>query len=62
MYTGYSTQSTDYQMKLKQRLVLKYDLPCNARLVFMRAMSMPKFEWEGMGSRTGVTLTIEEGR
>ncbi|MCJ1299460.1 hypothetical protein MMC08_002252 [Hypocenomyce scalaris] len=59
---GLSTQSTEYQRELKERLRLEFDLLSDKDLRFVRAMKMPTFEWEGKKVVKRVTLAVEEGR
>ena len=57
-----STQSSEYQREVKERLRLEYDLLSDEDLGFVGAMGLPTFEWEGMKLVKRVTLAVEEGR
>lgn len=59
---GLSTQSTEYQREVKERLGLEYDLLSDEDLGFVGAMGLPTFEWEGKKLVKRVTLAVEDGR
>lgn len=59
---GLSTQSTDVQKEVVERLHLPYRLLSDEGCEFVDALKLPTFEWEGKRAAKRVTLAIEEGR
>jgi peroxiredoxin len=59
---GLSTQSTEYQQEVKERLHLPYDLLSDEKLEFVNAMKLPVFEWEGKKVVKRITLAIRDGK
>jgi len=59
---GISTQSTEYQKEVKERLGLPYELLSDEKLEMVEAMGMPTFEWEGGKVLRRVTLAVRDGR
>lgn len=58
---GLSTQDTLYQMEVKERLHLPYDLLSDKDLVFVRALKLPTFEWEGKVVVKRLTMAVKDG-
>ena len=59
---GLSTQSTEYQQEVHDRLHLPYELLGDEGLEFVKAMRLPIFEWEGKTLVKRITLAIEQGK
>jgi peroxiredoxin len=59
---GLSTQSTDYQRELVERLDLPFTVLSDARLELARALRLPTFEAEGMTLLKRLTMVIVDGR
>lgn len=56
---GCSTQSTDYQRELKERLHLPYQLLSDEKRDLMRAAGLPGLEWEVCRHVTSESLICE---
>jgi peroxiredoxin len=59
---GLSTQDSDYQRELAERLHLPFAILSDAGLVFTKALRLPIFEVEGMILLKRLTLVIDDGR
>ena len=59
---GLSTQDTDYQREVVERLHLPFELLSDAELTFARLLRLPTFEVEGMRLIKRLTLIIADGR
>ena len=58
---GLSTQDTDYQREVAERLGLTYPLLSDAHLRLTQALDLPRFEVEGMTLLRRLTLIIHDG-
>jgi peroxiredoxin len=58
---GLSTQSTKYQVEVKQRLHLPYEILSDERSEFVTALKLPTIDWEGRKLVRRITLAIENG-
>jgi peroxiredoxin len=59
---GLSTQTTDYQCEMAERLHLPFEILSDAALAFAKALTLPTFEVAGMRLIKRLTLIIREGR
>jgi peroxiredoxin len=59
---GLSTQDTEYQREVVERLHLPFDLLSDASLALTNALRLPTFEISGMTLLKRVTLVIRDGR
>jgi peroxiredoxin len=59
---GLSTQDTDYQREVVDRLHLPYPLLSDAELELTRALRLPTFEVEGLTLLKRLTLIVRDGR
>jgi len=59
---GLSTQDSDYQRKLAERLHLPFAILSDAGLAFTKTLRLPTFEVEGMTLLKRLTLVIDDGR
>jgi len=59
---GLSTQSSDYQREVKERVELQYDLLSDEQLEFVKGMRLPTFDWEGKKLVKRITMAIENGK
>ncbi len=59
---GLSTQTTEYQQELVQRLHLPFPILSDASLAFTRALRLPTFEVEGRTLTKRLTLMLRAGR
>lgn len=59
---GLSTQTTEYQREVAERLHLPFRLLSDAGLQLTRALALPTFEIDGMTLIKRLTLIIDEGR
>jgi peroxiredoxin len=57
-----STQSTDYQRELADRLGLPFPVLSDESLELTRALGLPTFETSGMTLLKRITLVIDDGR
>jgi peroxiredoxin len=58
---GLSTQTTDYQREMAERLHLPFEVLSDDRLAFARALDLPTFEVAGMTLIRRLTLIVTEG-
>jgi peroxiredoxin len=58
---GLSTQDSDYQRELAERLHLPFAILSDAGLAFTKALRLPTFEVEGMTLLKRLTLVIDNG-
>lgn len=59
---GLSTQDTDYQREVKERIHLPYELLSDEKLEFVKALSLPTIDWDGKKLTKRITLAIEDGQ
>lgn len=59
---GLSTQDSDYQHEVAQRLNLPFELLSDSTLALAHALRLPTFEVEGMTLIKRLTLIIDAGR
>ena len=59
---GLSTQDSDYQLELAERLHLPFAILSDAGLAFAKALRLPTFEVEGMTLLKRLTLVIDDGK
>jgi peroxiredoxin len=59
---GLSTQDTDYQREVVERLHLPFELLSDAELALTHALRLPTFEVDGMVLIKRLTLIIADGR
>jgi peroxiredoxin len=59
---GLSTQDSDYQRELAERLHLPFAILSDAGLAFTKALRLPTFEVEGMTLLKRLTLVIDDGK
>lgn len=59
---GVSTQDTDYQLELKQRVHLPYQLLSDEKLKLVKALKLPTFEFEGETLIKRLSLAVEDGK
>jgi peroxiredoxin (alkyl hydroperoxide reductase subunit C) len=57
-----STQSSDYQRELAERLGLPFPVLSDESLEFTKALGLPTFETSGMTLIKRITLVIDDGR
>jgi peroxiredoxin len=62
MVFGLSTQDTDYQREVVDRLGLPFAMLSDADLLLTRALSLPTFEVEGMVLIKRLTLVLRDSR
>ena len=58
---GLSTQDSDYQRELAERLHLPFAILSDAGLKLTKALRLPTFEVEGMTLLKRLTLVIDDG-
>ena len=58
---GLSTQSSEYQREMAERLQLPFEVLSDSELRFARALSLPLFEVEGMQLIKRLTLVVRDG-
>jgi peroxiredoxin len=58
---GLSTQTTDYQREMAERLHLPFEVLSDAELRFQRALKLPTFEVAGMTLLKRLTLVLFRG-
>lgn len=58
---GLSTQSTEYQQEVHERLHLPYQLLSDDTLEFVDALRLPTFDWEGKRVVRRLTLAVKDG-
>ena len=59
---GLSTQDSDYQREVVQRLHLPFELLSDSELAFTRSLRLPTFEVESMTLVKRLTLVIDDGK
>jgi peroxiredoxin len=59
---GFSTQTTDYQKEMAERLHLPFEVLSDAGLAFVRALKLPTFDIEGMTLVKRLTLVLSGKR
>lgn len=59
---GLSTQSTDYQRELVERLGLPFELASDAGFALQRALALPTFATGGVTYLKRLTLAVRNGR
>jgi peroxiredoxin len=59
---GLSTQTTEYQREMAERLHLPFEVLSDARLAFTRALDLPTFEVDGMKLIKRLTLIVRDQR
>ena len=57
-----STQSTDYQREMAERLGLPFPMLSDESLELTKALGLPTFETSGMTLLKRITLVIDDGR
>ena len=55
---GFSTQTTDYQKEMAERLHLPFEVLSDADLTFVHALKLPTFDIEGMTLVKRLTLVV----
>lgn len=58
---GLSTQSTEYQTEMVNRLHLPFPVLSDQHFEFQRALNLPKFEVAGMTLLKRLTLIVKDG-
>jgi peroxiredoxin len=59
---GLSTQTTDYQQEVVQRLHLPFEILSDADFAFTNALRLPTFEFEGVRLLKRLTLILSSGK
>jgi peroxiredoxin len=59
---GLSTQSTDYQREVVDRVHLPFEMLSDARFAFCDALRLPTFEVEGIRLLKRLTMIVRDGR
>ena len=59
---GLSTQSSEYQKEVHNRLHLPYELLSDEGLEFVNVMRLPTIDWEGKKVVRRITLAVEDGK
>ena len=59
---GFSTQTTEYQKEMAERLHLPFEVLSDADLAFVRALRLPTFDIQGMTLVKRLTLVISRHR
>jgi peroxiredoxin len=59
---GLSTQQTDYQRELVERLGLPFEIASDAQFTFQRALDLPTFATGGVAYLKRLTLAVRDGR
>ncbi|KAG5642656.1 hypothetical protein DXG03_002368 [Asterophora parasitica] len=59
---GLSTQDTEYQTEVKERLHLPFELLSDERLEWVQALGLPAFQWEGRRLVKRCAIAIEGGK
>jgi peroxiredoxin len=59
---GLSTQTTDYQRELVQRLALPFELASDQHFALQRALALPIFATGGVTYLKRLTLAVRDGR
>jgi peroxiredoxin len=58
---GMSTQTTEYQREVVERLHLPYDLLSDSDLTYAMALQLPTFEFEGQTLLKRITMILRDG-
>jgi peroxiredoxin len=59
---GFSTQTTEYQKEMVERLHVPFEVLSDADLAFVRALRLPTFEYEGQTLVKRLTLVLSSRR
>ena len=59
---GLSTQTTDYQQEMAERLHLPFPVLSDSALTFAHALDLPLFQWDGKTLIKRLTLVLRDGR
>jgi peroxiredoxin len=59
---GFSTQTSDYQKEMVERLHVPFEVLSDADLAFVHALRLPTFEYDGMTLVKRLTLVVSKGR
>lgn len=59
---GLSTQDTEYQREVHDRLHLPFQLLSDEKLEFVNGLQLPTFEWEGKKVVRRVTMAVQDGK
>ena len=59
---GLSTQTTDYQQEMAERLHLPFPVLSDSALTFAHALGLPLFQWDGKTLIKRLTLVLRDGR
>ena len=59
---GLSTQTTEYQLEMADRLHVPFEILSDADFKLCKALRLPTFEVEGMRLVKRLTLIVREGR
>jgi peroxiredoxin len=59
---GFSTQTTDYQKEMVERLHVPFEVLSDPDLAFVRALRLPTFEYDGVTLVKRLTLVVANGR
>ncbi|TKA58184.1 hypothetical protein B0A55_11511 [Friedmanniomyces simplex] len=59
---GCSTQDTAYQLELKERVHLPYELLSDEKLELVAALRLPTHEWRGKTLIKRMAMAVQEGR
>jgi peroxiredoxin len=59
---GLSTQTTEYQQEVVQRLHLPFEILSDADFAFTNALRLPTFEFEGVRLLKRLTLILSSGK
>lgn len=59
---GLSTQDTEYQREVKERVHLPYELLSDEKGELIQAMKLPTFEWQGKQLTKRLTMAVENGK
>ena len=59
---GVSTQDTEYQQELRERIHLPYHILSDEKLGLVKALNLPTFEFQGATLIKRLTLAVEDGK
>ena len=59
---GLSTQATDYQREMVERLHLPFPVPSDSELAFAQTLDLPLFHWDGETLIKRLTLVVYDGQ
>ena len=59
---GLSTQTTEYQQEMVERLHLPFPVLSDSALTFAHALELPLFKWDGNALIKRLTLVLRDGR